>query len=65
MPDTGEFPSGGSISFLSRILLAVVPEKILFKPESLRGDFEKGGKVLPLMLRMALEERAGVKTLTA
>jgi len=61
-------PSVAGASFLSRILLATVPARYFLSPKACAGILRRAagrGKVLPLTLRLALEERAGVKTLTA
>lgn len=61
MPNTGASPSEGNASTLSQILMDKVPERFYLSPRACRGILRRAsehGRVLPDVLRLALERQA-------
>lgn len=65
-PSIGEFPSNGNESTLSAILEIDVPKKYYLTPKACQGILrraQKRGKILPTLLKAALEAQADGKLL--
>lgn len=61
MPNTGASPSEESASTLSQILMDKVPERFYLSPRACQGILRRAsehGRVLPDVLRLALERQA-------